>query len=85
MSVGDFSLPVPAFDGTASCVEVDPELFFPDQGGSARGAKEVCRRCEIREPCLLWALDNDETTGIWGGLTAVERRPLARARRRKAA
>jgi hypothetical protein len=36
----------------------------------------VCTRCPARQPCLEYALSNRITSGIWGGLTERERRPL---------
>ena len=63
-----------------TCAEVDPELFFPEKGGSAREAKKVCASCEVRAECLEYALAADERYGIWGGLAEQERRPLRRGR-----
>lgn len=60
----------------ALCAQVDPELFFPEKGGSTRGAKKVCGSCEVREQCLAYALANDQRFGIWGGLSERERRQL---------
>jgi WhiB family redox-sensing transcriptional regulator len=50
----------------AACLEEDPELFFPiGNTGPAilqiEEAKAVCRRCEVVETCLRWALDTDRT------------------------
>jgi WhiB family transcriptional regulator, redox-sensing transcriptional regulator len=70
----------------AACWGQDPELFFPD-GKTALAlrqteeAKAVCRRCEVSEACLKWAMESGQDTGVWGGLSEVERRAL---RRRKA-
>ncbi len=64
----------------ANCLGVDPELFFPEQGASTREAKEVCRGCQVREECLESALQNNEKFGIWGGLSARERRRILRQR-----
>lgn len=72
---------VPRFRGRALCAEVDPELHFPDKGGSSRAAKRVCGDCEVRAECLTWALTHGEKYGIWGGLSENERRRLNRARR----
>jgi len=55
-----------------------PEAFFPGRGGSTRGAKKVCRGCEVRAECLEYALEHDERFGIWGGLSERERRRLKR-------
>ena len=60
----------------ALCAQTDPEIFFPERGGSARDAKRVCMACEVRDECLEYALANDERFGIWGGLSERERRKL---------
>jgi WhiB family redox-sensing transcriptional regulator len=74
-------LPVPTAEmdwELALCRQVDPELFFPEKGGSTRDAKATCRGCPIRAECLEYALDNDERFGVWGGLSERERRRLKR-------
>ena len=74
----------------AACLDEDPELFFPiGNTGPAllqiEEAKAVCRRCEVMDTCLRWALDSGQDAGVWGGLSEDERRALkrrnARARR----
>jgi WhiB family redox-sensing transcriptional regulator len=70
----------PAWQRYANCLGVDPDLFFPERGGSTREAKEVCRGCVVREECLQYALDNAEKFGIWGGMSERERRVLRRRR-----
>ncbi len=70
----------PAWQRAANCLGVDPDLFFPERGGSTREAKEVCRGCVVRQECLQYALDNSEKFGIWGGLSERERRRLRRRR-----
>lgn len=62
----------------AVCNEVDPEIFYPEKGGSTRPAKRICAACPVTEACLEYALDNDERFGIWGGLSARERIRMAR-------
>ena len=62
----------------ALCAETDPEAFFPEKGGSTREAKKICTGCEVKAECLEYALSNDERFGIWGGLSARERRRLRR-------
>lgn len=59
------------------------DLFFPERGDTftIRQAKAVCARCPVRAACLEHALTNGEKWGIWGGLTAKERRLLRRERR----
>lgn len=60
----------------AACLGMDPDIFFPTKGGSSRQAKKVCwEQCPVREECLEHAQVNQELDGIYGGLTASERRP----------
>ena len=63
----------------AACRGEDPELFFPvGNDGPAliqqALAITVCRRCPALIQCRTWALAAGETAGVWGGLTADERR-----------
>lgn len=67
-----------AWQDSARCAETDPEVYFPDRGGSTREAKKVCRSCEVRTECLEYALDHNEKFGIWGGLSERERRKILR-------
>lgn len=59
--------------------QVDPELFHPLKGGSTADAKRICKRCDVREQCLQFALENHERWGIWGGLSERQRRRLGRS------
>ncbi|TDW77349.1 transcription factor WhiB [Kribbella pratensis] len=68
----------------AACAAEDPELFFPvGTTGPAllqiETAKQVCRRCEVVDVCLNWALRSGQDAGIWGGLDELERRTLRRS------
>lgn len=64
---------------TAICAQTDPEVFFPEKGGSAKQAKKVCEQsCDIKDDCLSYALENGERFGIWGGLSERERRKLSK-------
>jgi WhiB family redox-sensing transcriptional regulator len=74
----------------SACLDEDPELFFPI-GNSDPALRQietaiaVCHRCEVIETCLSWAMESRQEDGVWGGLSADERRALkrrnARARR----
>lgn len=66
------------WQGSARCVEVDPEIFFPERGGSSKAARAVCSDCPVRLECLRYALANREQFGIWGGTSERERRRLRR-------
>jgi WhiB family redox-sensing transcriptional regulator len=69
-----------SWQAKANCMGVDPDLFFPDRGGSQKEAKEVCRNCVVREDCLEYALANGEQFGIWGGESERGRRRIRRIR-----
>ncbi|MDQ3885564.1 MAG: WhiB family transcriptional regulator [Actinomycetota bacterium] len=38
----------PAWVADALCAEVDPELWYPDKGGSTWPARRICQRCPVR-------------------------------------
>ncbi len=66
---------------TAVCSETDPEVFFPEKGGSTRQAKAVCKEsCNMTDECLEHALEKNERFGIWGGTSESERRKLLKTR-----
>jgi WhiB family transcriptional regulator, redox-sensing transcriptional regulator len=71
----------------AACRDEDPELFFPiGNTGPAllqiEDAKAVCRRCPVIEPCLKWALESGQDSGVWGGTSEDERRAIKRRAQR---
>jgi WhiB family redox-sensing transcriptional regulator len=72
-------VPSMAWGGRARCAAADPTLFFPD-GTPAEvraklaAAKRLCAECDVRLPCLRWALLTGQEEGVWGGLGAKERR-----------
>ena len=65
-----------SWQSLARCLEVDPEIFFPERGGSSRAARAVCNQCPVRTLCLRYALTNREQFGIRGGTSERERRKL---------
>ena len=65
---------------SALCAQVDPEIFFPQQGEQPEEALEVCGRCPVRDLCRE-TFGEIVADGVVGGQTANERR-LGRARRR---
>lgn len=65
----------------ALCREVDPEIFYPEKGGSTKEAKRVCGECAVAGLCLSDALDRKEMHGIRGGLSAEERKKLIKGKR----
>ncbi|MFI2077013.1 WhiB family transcriptional regulator [Streptomyces triculaminicus] len=68
----------PVVGERAACVGEDPELFFEGEPAAVGMAKRVCAVCPVRTACLDRALVNGERYGVFGGLTADERRSLLR-------
>ena len=69
----------------AICRDTDPDLFFPvGTTGYALvqidRAKQVCGECPVQVECLEYALETNQDSGIWGGLTEEERRVIRRRR-----
>ena len=64
-----------------NCAGIDPQMFFPESGDgtASRAARAVCDGCPCLDPCLEWAIVN-ESYGIWGGTTEVERRRIRKQR-----
>lgn len=74
----------------AACRDTAPDLFFPvGSTGLAieqiAAAKAVCDSCPAKAPCLQFALDTNQDSGIWGGTTEDERRAIRRQARLTAA
>jgi WhiB family transcriptional regulator, redox-sensing transcriptional regulator len=71
----------------ARCATVDPDLWFPTQGGYRairKQVKDVCDRCEVSQQCLADALklkDWADEYGIRAGTTPKQRRRLRAAQR----
>ena len=69
----------------AVCRDTDPALFFPvGTTGNAliqiEHAKNTCAECTVSQECLDFALDTNQDSGVWGGLTEEERRVIRRQR-----
>ncbi|WP_376774075.1 WhiB family transcriptional regulator [Allostreptomyces psammosilenae] len=76
----------------AACRRDEAGLFFaPSKEPTAarlsreESAKRVCGRCPVLLDCREHALSQPEPYGVWGGLTAAERRVLLSRRRRRRA
>jgi WhiB family transcriptional regulator, redox-sensing transcriptional regulator len=65
---------------SARCRNRDPEVFFVRGASQSRRALRICQRCQVREDCLRYALDNEIEFGIWGGTTERQRRRMSRPR-----
>lgn len=66
----------------ALCAQTDPEVFFPDKGGTYRPPRRVCGSCVVRSNCLEKAMTEEASAhasdrfGMFGGLTPQERYAL---------
>jgi WhiB family redox-sensing transcriptional regulator len=71
----------PAWQRDAACRGEPIGVFIQSRGRIGYGtAKALCGRCPVREPCLAYALADDDMVGYWGGTTAQERRATRRTR-----
>jgi WhiB family transcriptional regulator, redox-sensing transcriptional regulator len=64
----------PAWQQSAACRGLDPDLFYPGNRDmvTAAAARKVCAGCPVRSECAAAGLA--EYHGIWGGLSVNQRR-----------
>lgn len=67
------------------CNQVDPELWFPEDGSKGFEAKAICQRCPVIHECLREAMADPTLLGIWGGTSANQRKLMRQAERRVSA
>jgi len=72
----------PEWVSDALCAQTDPEVFYPQVGGTVAPAKRVCAACPVLAECRDYALTTGELDGVWGGLSETDRRRLRRQARR---
>ncbi|HUY64288.1 MAG TPA: WhiB family transcriptional regulator [Acidimicrobiales bacterium] len=63
------------------CRDMDPAVFFPNDGIGVQEARRICAECPVQAACLEYALDNRVDHGVWGGTSERERRRILRTRR----
>lgn len=69
---------VPEWRTRAACSgRVDLDFIDPRPPAEVAECRALCAGCPVREQCLVEALTTGEAWGIWGGLDAEEREPLA--------
>lgn len=56
-----------------ACRGHDPELFFADYNITER-AREICWSCPVLQECREWAIPILDLYGLWGGMSAHERK-----------
>lgn len=65
-----------AWPDDSMCAQTGSETFFPEVGNSVRDAKLACLGCGALQECLVYALENNKESGVWGGYSERERREL---------
>ena len=65
--------------GACSVLNANPDIFYED--GNEDTAKAYCYQCPVINTCREWAMVNDEE-GVWGGMSAADRRAVRRGGRR---
>lgn len=63
------------------CRGMDQNVFFPNVGGDAGDARDICVGCPVQNECLNYAIENRIEIGIWGGTSRTERRRIIRERK----
>lgn len=78
----DWSASRPAWMERALCASGDllpADDWFAETVDAAKFPKRICFDCPVRQECLEYAFEiGDLEHGIYGGLTARERRALVR-------
>lgn len=69
-----------AWADRAACAGIDLDYMFTE-GTAAHQAAKVCTGCPVKTECLEYALVNRMDYGVWGGLTARQRRKLLKETR----
>lgn len=64
----------------AACRGEPAARFYPQPHEGALDARVLCDVCPVRSECLDYAMARPEPMGVWGGLSAEQRRDLAKQR-----
>ena len=72
----------------AACRGPQAAVFFPPSTFERKDekleresrAKDICRTCPVKNPCLEYSVRIREPHGIWGGLNEAERKQLVLSR-----
>ena len=71
----------PRWYNLAACQGMDLDVFFPSADQPPAEAVEVCAGCQVRTSCLDYAAEHHLTDGVWGGMSANERKAARKAAR----
>lgn len=66
----------------APCTQVDPDIFFPDKGGTIDNARTICGGCDVQFECLERTMRLEKGAknryGFSGNMSARERSRFAK-------
>lgn len=68
---------------TEAACKGSSEIFYADSTDKKENAKKesqaklLCKKCPVSAECLLFAIENNESFGIWGSFSSKERNMLA--------
>lgn len=57
----------------ALCAQTDPELFYPEKGGTTKPAKDICGTCTVRAECLEYGQARASSSTLTEKITAALR------------
>lgn len=88
-SLAALDVELPEWHEQALCYHMDPTIFFGEEDGTGRKpnrpsltsieirhAKSICDDCPVARECLEYAVAHDQDYGVWGGMTAKERKMM---------
>ena len=67
---------------TSNGIPITPDLWF-SMGEAQLDAVFICKQCPLQLKCAEYAIEDDEEFGVWGGLTAFDRRKMRKSRTRR--
>jgi len=57
----------------SACTSDDANLFYSEEPADQEAAKAICAGCKCRAECLATAMLREDSWGVWGGMTPMER------------
>lgn len=57
------------------CQKHDPDIWFSESEEEINFAKSMCESCPLKDKCYQIAVDNNETYGVWGGVSFLGNTP----------
>lgn len=80
--------PAEGWYGSALCAQVDPGIFFADQGVNSSYARRICNNCPVLDDCKADTLFRDfsgnamDIHGMAAGLSPYKRKLIRAAAKR---